>query len=426
MRNLCVIPGFDFLARIAIIDCRDPVAFARAHMHAVSCNEISFLTGSLTGRLVPEIMSEYRNVRIYSDRPSETNPTGASVVSIAELPILSGLSLDPESDAPVAVFFTSGSTGQPHPVVKSARALFGEARSIVRALGLVAGADLRVIATVPLHHMFGYMFGFLIPSIYELAVNPLTVVYPADLATSLAASRIPAWIVTTPTHLRLYLRSSGTFNNIARLVCGTSPLHGDLAEETLRIFNAPVIEFYGSTETGAVAMREWHGGLVSAWHCLPGVDLSMDGQNCAVISGLRFNSPVRLTDTVEFHGDGSFSLLGRDADLIKVAGKRASLVELNRILLSAPDVHDGAFYVPDDTTRLVAFVSLAPKASREGVLAHLRANIEAVFLPRPLYEVAQLPRGLSGKLSGDGLLELYRTLKSRHHADTPCCTDPTE
>ena len=76
-----------------------------------------------------------------------------------------------------------------------------------------------------------------------------------------------------------------------------------------------------------------------------------------------------------------------------------------------PGVVDGAFFLPDEEgadgiTRLTAFV-VAPGLSARQITAALRQRIEAIFLPRPLVLVDELPRNSTGKLPRSGLQALY-------------------
>jgi acyl-coenzyme A synthetase/AMP-(fatty) acid ligase len=55
---------------------------------------------------------------------------------------------------------------------------------------------------------------------------------------------------------------------------------------------------------------------------------------------------VQLLDEVVVDANGSFTLLGRQADLIKIAG-RASLARRAQLLLQdLPGLEDGVFYLP--------------------------------------------------------------------------------
>jgi acyl-coenzyme A synthetase/AMP-(fatty) acid ligase len=98
--------------------------------------------------------------------------------------------------------------------------------------------------------------------------------------------------------------------------------------------------------------------------------------------------------------------------MIKVAGKRSSLEDLNARLRAVPGVEDGVFYMPDDAARPMAF-AVAPSASKASIVEALRRDLDPVFLPRPLHLVDALPRAANGKITRDGLEALRRRLAAR-------------
>ncbi len=116
-----------------------------------------------------------------------------------------------------------------------------------------------------------------------------------------------------------------------------------------------------------------------------------------------------LSDVIELNADGTFTLHGRTADLVNIAGKRTSLASLNHYLNEIPGVQDGVFFMPDDADgemkRPLAFV-VAPGLRGENILNALRNSVDAVFLPRPLYFVEALPRNATGKLTREALMQL--------------------
>ena len=61
----------------------------------------------------------------------------------------------------------------------------------------------------------------------------------------------------------------------------------------------------------------------------------------------QLEGPVPLQDVLELRSATEFFLRGRDADMIKVAGKRASLQELTRQILEVPGVEDAVVFLPD-------------------------------------------------------------------------------
>ena len=128
-------------------------------------------------------------------------------------------------------------------------------------------------------------------------------------------------------------------------------------------------------------------------------------------SGGHVEGEVPLGDLIELAGDGRFTLVGRHADLVNIAGKRTSLAYLNHQITAIAGVADAAFFLPDETgpdgiTRLAAFV-VAPAMDRRQLLAALRQRIDAIFLPRPLVFVDALPRNSTGKLPRSALQALF-------------------
>jgi acyl-coenzyme A synthetase/AMP-(fatty) acid ligase len=124
--------------------------------------------------------------------------------------------------------------------------------------------------------------------------------------------------------------------------------------------------------------------------------------------------PVRLNDHIEMLGEGRFRLLGRDGDMLKIAGKRVSIGDLNQKLLTIPGVVDGVFIPPENPNngkqRLTALV-VAPALSKQDILQQLTQSIDAAFLPRPLHFVDSLPRNSTGKLPREQLINFLKGIK---------------
>lgn len=142
----------------------------------------------------------------------------------------------------------------------------------------------------------------------------------------------------------------------------------------------------------------------------PGVTLAPDDEG-ATASAPWFVAPMRLQDLIELHPDNRFTICGRNADMIEVAGKRASLADLTRRLLAIPGVQDAAVFQPDAASgivRRVAALVVAPSLTAERIHDHLARTVDPAFIPRPLLLVSQLPRNEVGKLPRDRLLAALR------------------
>jgi acyl-coenzyme A synthetase/AMP-(fatty) acid ligase len=233
--------------------------------------------------------------------------------------------------------------------------------------------------------------------------------YPADVRATIDAAPRPRVLITTPVHLRTVLADHPELPALDLIVSATAPLSQELAREAERRFGAPLLEIYGSTETGQIAIR--HTALRVPFSLLPGVRLRADnGQTYAY--GGHVEQMTALCDVLEQSGEDGFVLHGRTADLVNIAGKRSSFGYLNAQLNAIPGVEDGVFFLRESdqggitgTPRLAAAV-VAPTLSAATLMRHLRRRVDPVFLPRPLVIVERLPRNATGKIPQQALQAL--------------------
>jgi acyl-coenzyme A synthetase/AMP-(fatty) acid ligase len=196
------------------------------------------------------------------------------------------------------------------------------------------------------------------------------------------------------------------------IVSATAPLEQDLAREVEARFHVTLLEIYGSTETGQIAMRRT--AETAAWRLWPDVRLKVSNDQVFAHGG-HVEQMTPMCDVIEMISQDEFLLHGRTADLVNVAGKRSSFGYLNAQLNAIPGVIDGVFFLRGGATgstgvaRLGAVV-VAPTLSAAALTEHLRQRIDPVFLPRPLILVERLPRNATGKLPQHAL----QTLADRH------------
>jgi acyl-coenzyme A synthetase/AMP-(fatty) acid ligase len=261
------------------------------------------------------------------------------------------------------------------------------------------------VGTVPGQHMYGFESTVLLALLSGNALSDERPFYPADVAAAVCRVPRPRVLVTTPIHLRTLLTSEIEFPPLELVMSATAPLSPDLAREVEEKYRAPLLEIYGSTETGQIAMRRT--AQTTVWRLWPGVRLSVANDQVFAQGG-HIEQLTPLCDVIEITGAQEFLLHGRTADLVNVAGKRSSLGYLNAQLNAIPGVIDGAFFLREDetgstgVTRLGAAV-VAPGLSAASLTEQLRQLIDPVFLPRPLLMVQQLPRNATGKLPQQAL-----------------------
>ncbi len=307
----------------------------------------------------------------------------------------------------VAVAHTSGSTGRPQAAPKPWQCLASGTAAALRRFGF--DADSRIVATVPPQHMYGFELSILVPLFSGARVWRGLPFYPADVQAALQAMGEGSWLVTTPLHLRALLRSGLEWPRLAGIVSATAPLDPALAEQAEQCFAAPLHEIYGCTEAGSMASRRTLED--DAWTPYEGMRFHIGTDGSARVTANWLPQTVELGDLLEPAEGGRFRLVGRKADLINIAGKRASLADLNLRLTAIEGVLDGVFLPPEsDEGRLRALV-VAPGLSERDILDALAAQLDPVFLPRPLYRVDGLPRNATGKLPRAALEALLARLE---------------
>ncbi|WP_159017000.1 AMP-binding protein [Cognatiluteimonas profundi] len=327
------------------------------------------------------------------------------------LPELDGDPLLVDDDALVAIGFTSGSTGEPRPNPKTWRSFRASTAQNLAALQDLwpAGATAHLVATVPAQHMYGMEMSVLLPLLGGVAVHAARPFFPEDIAQALRCASAPRLLVTTPVHLRALVESSVQLPPLAGIVSATAPLPATVAAAAEARFGCEVRELFGSTETCVIARRRT--ARDSAWTPLPGVQLQPQPDG-SLVQAPHLPAPVGLADLVELTADGRFHLRGRQADLLEIAGKRASLGDLTRQLQAVPGVRDAVMFQLDTPdaggVRRIAALVVAPDIDEATILNALRRAIDPVFLPRPLKRVACLPRNDTGKLPRAALLQLLQ------------------
>ena len=392
--------------------CGDRYAFAVALFAAISKGLVTVLPNSSAPEHLASVAADHPGLLVLGDQPV------APLAGVPYLRIDAFLSGDqpavavPQIDfeQPIACVYTSGSTGRPVPHIKTFGRMWLNIQAGAERIWHAAGGACSVVGTSPIRHMYGLESSVFLPILGGGSLSPEVPFFPADVARCLAALPAPRLLVITPFHLRKLIEADIELPPVAAILSATAPLPLAVAQQAASRLDCPVLEIYGSTETGQLATRL--PCVDEAWETLAGVELRPDGDDVWA-HGAVYQAPQLINDTVELLAPTRFRLIDRKAGMINVAGKRSSLSFLNAIITSLPGVGDAVFCVPErtaanETARLAAFV-VAPGLSRAEVIAGLREHVDPVFLPRPLVFVDRLPRDGNGKIQAAALQQLIAT-----------------
>ncbi|WVQ97318.1 hypothetical protein IAU59_004429 [Kwoniella sp. CBS 9459] len=370
--------------------------------------------------------------------------------------VLDGLE-ELQGDRRAMMLFTSGTTGRPKGVVTRHSALTAQVSAVANAWRWSPSDNLLHI--LPLNHLHGIIVALLPtlwagatvelwekfdgPAIWKRWINeesqdPITMFFGVPTVYS---RLIQAHSTLSPED---QIRATKASSTLRLQVSGSAPLPESVKaawEKEGGVGGGQVLlERYGMTETGIIAMTGWENERRIKGHvgfALPGTEIRLwDEENNKevtereVAGGVQVRGPPitqeywRLpeTTTKEFQdgwfktGDvgvwssdptaaGQLRILGRSStDIIKSGGEKISAVEIERAILELEGMKDCAVVGVDDEewgqVVSVCLVTTRPEVTVADLRKELREVIAPYKLPKKLriYE-GEIPRNNMGKVN---------------------------
>ena len=286
-------------------------------------------------------------------------------------------------------FSTSGSTGTPKASLHSEEMLRQEVLEVSTFF-----TPKRVVVTVPLMHSYGFIFGLLLSKVLNIElveIPPLSTIImgmlkPGDL------------LVGFP---MLFSGISAPAPPQVTALTATAPCSDALFESLERNIFSKVVEIYGTSETGAIAIRTAPGPfkLLNFWH-----KLDNDNLGRSLPSGEGVVKHMS-SDYLNWHDDDHLTPTGRRDEAVQVGGVNVYPSLVAKIISTHPAVHQCIVRLmdTDEGERLKAFIVLHSNPNKPTVRRELRSFFNERLAPpeRPGQVTfgASLPRTVSGKLS---------------------------
>ena len=306
------------------------------------------------------------------------------------------------------IFFTSGTTGEPTGTIKTKENIYSELEALY-TLFKPHNFE-RIIVTTPLIHIYGFLNGVMLPTLLGCELLIKEEYWPYDLLNLDEGKK--SLIVTTPVFIKalLKLKNGANLSHVTFLSSTGMLENSDIAAFEKR-FNTQVIQLFGSTETGGIASK--HSTKIT-WKPLSGVKIEVDangllGVSSPFISKYLFNSTITkqsnhfsTSDMVEPQADGSFKLLGRLSDIIKVSGKRISITEIENLIESRLHVKEVLIKLKQDSSKLKDETLLIHVVSDKAINGHdiaslLHENYGGVHIAFELVHVESIAKNAMGK-----------------------------
>ncbi|NUP16839.1 MAG: SDR family NAD(P)-dependent oxidoreductase [Streptomyces sp.] len=342
------------------------------------------------------------------------------------------------------LLYTSGTTGRPKGVMSTQRgALWSVAACYAPLLGL--SADDRLLWPLPLFHSFGHSLA-LLGTVAVGASTHLTgdLLAPGELLHRLRASvdhpdgpfTMLAGVPTTYRQLTLaaadFEDGGPTRTGLRLAVVAGAPSSVRLRQSVEGLLGAPLLDFYGSTETcGAIAISR-PGEPSAEGSCgqpVPGVRVRLvdprtgepapaDGEgevwvrSPGIMTGYRdqpeataaalLDGWYRTGDMGRWAEHESLTLTGRVSEMIIRGGENIHPAEIEDVLLSCPGVADAVVTgAPHPVLGEVPVAGVVPGAESldlAQVQAHCRALLAEHKVPVTIRRITSVPRTASGKI----------------------------
>ncbi|MEM9370097.1 MAG: 4-coumarate--CoA ligase [Pseudomonadota bacterium] len=279
-------------------------------------------------------------------------------------------------------FRTSGSDGVPKRVRHRLDALLAEAS----IMGGVLRQPRRVNVSVPLHHIYGCLFGVLLPALLGSDVRDAKGNGPSCL---LADTDCRTLCVATPFHWALAMRSAFG-RQAATGLSSTAPAPPSLWASSARHLSR-MVEVFGSTETAGIGWRENGDAPFALMENLRrDVDTVLDSRGQA----------LELQDRLRWQGERHFQPEGRRDGAVQVGGVNVFPDKVARVLSAVPSVRASAVRLGSGG-RLKAFIvpekNVKPEALEVQVRARLLETLTPPERPTEFRFGAEIPTNDMGK-----------------------------
>ncbi|MBN2768618.1 MAG: AMP-binding protein [Campylobacterales bacterium] len=234
------------------------------------------------------------------------------------------------------IIFTSGTTGNPIGVLKNQKNIESEVKAQLQ--WLQKWNFKQCLVTVPFFHIYGFLFGFSIPLAMQLDIITKEHFLPNEILD--ICSNKPTLCITNPVFIRSMLKGNYSYTLTNTLFISSSgPLEPYEAEAFEKKYKTTLMQIYGSSETGGVAKRSSNEIF---WTPLQDVSIATIEDILYVDSPYtshyvyddtltKIASPYKTTEMVALQ-DERFKITGRVVEIVKIGGKRLSVVEMERFL----------------------------------------------------------------------------------------------
>lgn len=347
-----------------------------------------------------------------ADHPEEM-PAGVEIIT--PLPA-EPVNINPESlrnpDEPFLYLFTGGSTGKPKVWSKTPRNLLAEALYLKDKFSL-SDKDL-FVSTVPPYHIYGLLFSVLVPFVSHARIMPDIYTFPQEIISTINKHKASV-LVSVPIHYRVLKVDNLSVPSLKAAFSSAGALDRSDGIYFYKKTGLGITEIYGSTETGGIASRNIS-DQTDRWNAFDVVSWKLKESRLTVKSDFTSREMEQDSDGFCLTGDeareekdNSFILLGRADGVVKVAGKRVDLLDVQNKIKTLPTVSDAVVIaLPTDKGRESFIAAVVACDLTETHLKKLMMDmLEPYAVPRRVKIVSSINRTAAGKIDRRRIEKLF-------------------
>lgn len=347
-----------------------------------------------------------------ADHPEEI-PTGVEIIKPRPAAGENiGRELMRNPDEPFLRLFTGGSTGKPKVWSKSPRNLLAEAFYLKKEFAL-SDKDI-FVATVPPYHIYGLLFSVLVPFVSHSRILPNIFTFPQEIISAINNHNASV-LISVPIHYRALKVDNLSVPSLKSAFSSAGALDRSDGLYFYEKTGLGITEIYGSTETGGIAYRS-NKEQTDRWKVFDVVSWKLNGSRLSVKSDFvscemeRDENGFCMTgDEARKDEENSFILLGRADGIVKVAGKRVDLLDVENKIKTLAGVSDALVVaIPTDKGRKNVIAAVVACDITESRLKNLLTNLlESYAVPRRIKIVSSIARTTTGKIDRRRIEKLF-------------------
>ena len=346
---------------------------------------------------------------------------------------------DFSENSPCAIIYTSGTTGNPKGAILSHKNLVHNAW---QCSVFKCHKDCKVLCVLPMYHCFGWTCTVLNTFYRGASIHVLRVFKPKDMIDMVRDEKITD-VIIVPSIFKLVtaLAKPEDFSSVRFAMSGGTTLPEKIVNEFTEKFGLTVAEGYGLSEASPCVFLTTHGEERQG-----SVGKKLDGEEIRIVDedGVDvpngevgeilvrggqvmlgyWQNPQATAETIDADGwlhtgdvgkvdsDGYYYIVNRIKEMIISMGENIYPREVEEIVYRFKGIKDAAVIGVDDKLRgqigaCFYEVQDGEKIDVRALKKFLQKNLALYKVPREFYELDEMPRTSTGKISKRTILDNF-------------------